>query len=459
MNEKDNRVRMSKRNFIAALLLLLLTNILMGITLMTMAKRTLRKQIEQRMLDVANSASAQLDGDELKTVAPNDKNSEAYKKAYNTLHKFKDNIELEYIYALYPMGDDKFTFGIDPDDENPCEYGKLVEATPALKNAARGKADVDKSPYSDDWGRFYSAYSPYFDSEGNVVGIVVVDFDADWYDDTLKDHRAATVIITMVALTIGIVLSFVIMSQNRKRFSRMLNSMADLDVEMQKLDNVIMQSSIKKLDMIPDSENRTLKALAAGEENKTTVSNEYDEMYTSIDAIHKKLQKYLKFIDSEVYIDSTTGVKNKIAYKMRINELDEQIAAGNANFSVAFFDINGLKKIYTNNGYEAGELIMFECAKLLKSIFGKANVYHITGDEFVVLLDGKSRFDMEDYFKEFDKSVQKYNTEHIMENQLSVARGSATFDKEQYSDYRHVFIDAEARCMKNKADHYNKGLF
>ena len=455
MNKNENKVRMSKRNFITALALLLLTNILMGITLTTMAQRSLQKQIEQRMLDVANTASAMLDGDALKTVSPNDKDSEEYKKAYNTLHTFKDNIELEYIYALYPMGDDKYTFGIDPDEEDPGEFGELVEATPALKNAARGKADVDKHPHSDDWGRFYSAYSPFFDSEGNVVGIVAVDFDADWYDDTMDDKRAATIIITMVALTIGIVLSFVILSQNRKRFARMLKSMADLDRETQKLDNVIMQSSTKKLDMLPENESITLKALAAGEQNKPSISNEYDELYSSIEAVYKKLQKYLKYIDYEVYIDDTTGVKNKLAYKIRINELDEQIAAGKANFSVAFFDINGLKKIYTNNGYEAGEKIMYECAKLMKSVFGKDNVYHITGDEFVVLADGKSRFDMEDYFSEFDDAVQKYNNEHIMENQLSVAKGSATFANEKYSDYRHIFIEAEANCMRNKSDHYN----
>ena len=50
--------------------------------------------------------------------------------------------------------------------------------------------------------------------------------------------------------------------------------------------------------------------------------------------------------------------------------------------SAAFFDINGLKKTYTHFGFEIGEKLIFECAVLLKSVFGKENVYHITGDEY-----------------------------------------------------------------------------
>ena len=50
MERTDMKVRTSMRNFLLALALLLTTNILMGVTLMTMSKNNLRDQIEQRML-------------------------------------------------------------------------------------------------------------------------------------------------------------------------------------------------------------------------------------------------------------------------------------------------------------------------------------------------------------------------------------------------------------------------
>ncbi len=60
------------------------------------------------------------------------------------------------------------------------------ESTDALYQASLGKPSVDKVPYEDSWGRFYSAYSPVFDSNGKVAGIVAVDFSADWYDKQIR---------------------------------------------------------------------------------------------------------------------------------------------------------------------------------------------------------------------------------------------------------------------------------
>ena len=450
VNEK--KIRTGKRNFILALTLLLLTNILMGMVLMMLAKKTLRGQIEQRMLDVANVASAQINGDELKTITPMDKDTEQYQKAYNTLATFRDNIELEYIYVIALKDDGTFTFGIDPDLEDPGEYGELIEATTALQNAAKGSPDVDKVPHSDDWGRFYTAYSPFFDSDGNVVGIVGVDFNADWFDETMSSHRSAAVILTMVALTIGIALSFMIMSQNRRRFAAMLESMAELDRETKKLDSLIMRNSIKKLDFIPNSESGLLKTLAAGEGESKPAANEYDEVHTSIKSVYDKLSKYVRYIETDIDIDDTTGAKNKLAYKKRIKEVDEGIAAGNTAYYVAFFDINGIKKIYTHFGFESGDKLMFECAKLLKEVFGRDHIYHVTGDEFIAIVEGKPKEMMERYFVEFDEKVRKYNSEHITENMLSVAKGYAGYDSEERNTYRKMFVEAQINCNNNKIE-------
>ena len=72
MDRTDTKVKTSMRNFLLALALLLITNILMGVTLMTLSKITLREQIDQRMLDVANTAARQLNGDDLKTLKAQD---------------------------------------------------------------------------------------------------------------------------------------------------------------------------------------------------------------------------------------------------------------------------------------------------------------------------------------------------------------------------------------------------
>jgi len=456
MEKTDVKMKASLRNFFIALALLLITNTIMGMLLVSMSKKTLREQIDQRMLDVANTAAAQIDGDVIKHLTAEDKDTEEYIRTLNILRSFQDNIDLDYIYGINPGEDGKFTFAIDPDREDPAEFGESIATTDALKRAAAGTPSVDKTTHSDEWGRFYSAYSPIYDSEGTIVGIIGVDFNADWYDEKLDSHKAAVVIIIAVALMIGIVLAFLMLSQNRKRFSAMYNKLRELDNEANKLDQIIMQTSVKKLDMLPENENAVLKTLAAGEENKEKMPNEFDRLHSSIDCVYSKLHKYLKYVDSEVYTDDITGVKNKAAYKAKIKELDEQITAGEADFSVAFFDINGLKQIYTHFGYETGDELMFECAKLLKETFGRSNLYHITGDEFIVLIDKKSRFDMQDYFVKFEKALEQYNKDHIQSHVLSVAKGSATYEAGTHSDYRSVFVEAKTACDNDKAVFYGK---
>ncbi len=456
MEKTGTKVRTSMRNFLLALALLLTTNILMGVTLMTMSKHSLRDQVEERMLDVSKAAAAQIDGDVIKHLTAEDKDTEEYIRTLNILRSFQDNIDLDYIYGITPGPNDTFTFSIDPDREDPAYFGEAIEATDALKAAAKGVPSVDKQPHSDEWGRFYSAYSPIFDSTGNVVGIIGVDFDADWYDGVLDSRKAAAVILTMVAMTIGIILSFIIMSQNKKRFSAVLHRLSELEHETMQLDQIIVQSSIKRLDLLPESESKVLKTLANGETVTLHSIDEYEAVNSSIESVCNKLRSYLRYVESGVYIDDTTGVKNKAAYRNKIKELDEQIEAGNAEFSAAFFDINGLKKTYTHFGFESGEKLMFECAVLLKSVFGKEKVYHITGDEFIVIMENKQSWEMSDYFAKFEETLKQYNEEHIKENNLSVAKGSVTFDPEKHQNYRQVFVEVKEACDKDKDKYYGR---
>ena len=458
MEINGTKIRSSVRNFVLALALLLATHILMGVVLVKMSKNTLREQIEQRMLDIANSAAAQIDGNLIEHITAEDKDTEDYNRGLKTLQAYQDNIDLDYIYAVKPQEDGTFTFAIDPDREDPADFGEPIKATDALRKAAKGTPSVDKTPHTDEWGRFYSAYSPIRNSEGTIVGSIGVDFDADWYDDKLASHRATAVIITMVALTIGIALSFLIFSQNRKRFYAMLNNMNELKHETERFDQIIMDSSIKRLDLLPDSENAILKTLAKGEVNKERSVDEYDALTTSTSDVNAKFKKYIDFINTRTFIDDMTGVNIKAAYRNKIKDLDEAIIEGKGDFSLAFFDINGLKTIYTYYGFEAGEKLMFECAKLLKSVFGMNNVYHITSDEFIVIMDNKKAWEMKDYFAEFDVKLKQYNDEHVTENSLSVAKGTVTFDPEKFSNYRTAFIEVEAACHRDKDAHYGRNV-
>ncbi len=189
----------SKSNLSAKIILmveciLLISSILFCAVSVYRSQIGIRKAIQQRMLDIANCASGSINGDILKTLEKADVGSAKYNNIYDTLAVFRDNVALEYVYSIKEESPGNFIFTMDLDQVSPAAYGDSVEYTEALASAGRGVAAVDEVPYSDAWGEFYSAYSPVFDSSGNVVGIIAVDFSVDWFEAQLSAQTRSTVI-------------------------------------------------------------------------------------------------------------------------------------------------------------------------------------------------------------------------------------------------------------------------
>ena len=184
-------------------------------------RTAIRKAIQQRMLDIANCASGSVNGDVLKTITKDKVGSHEYNDIYNTLAVFRDNVELEYVYAISEVGDSKFIFTMDTDPVNPGMFGDEVKYTEALSKAGKGTAAVDEVPYSDAWGEFYSAYSPVFDSKGDVAGIIAVDFSADWFDGQLSDQMRESVFSYLIILLISLLVAAVLALITVKPFVRM----------------------------------------------------------------------------------------------------------------------------------------------------------------------------------------------------------------------------------------------
>ena len=193
--------------------ILLISSVLFCTVSIYRARVGIRKAIQQRMLDIANCASGSLQGDVLESLTEKDIGSHEYNDIYNTLAVFRDNVELEYVYSIREEDDGNFIFTMDLDQVSPASYGDSVKYTEALASAGRGTAAVDEVPYSDAWGRFYSAYSPVFDSKGAVAGIIAVDFTEEWFESQLSAQTRSTVIsyviILMFSLLVAAALSLI----------------------------------------------------------------------------------------------------------------------------------------------------------------------------------------------------------------------------------------------------------
>ncbi|MCR5137136.1 MAG: response regulator [Oscillospiraceae bacterium] len=218
-----------------AAVFMLSTNLLLGFVLMRQARNAMKIQIDARMLDVANCAAAALDGDVLEHLRGEDQGTPEYEAVMNTLEHFRDNIRLEYIYYVRAEEDGSFSFGIDSDPVAPAEFGAPVAYTDALYRASQGEAAADDKPYEDAWGCFYSAYSPVFNSAGEVAGVVTVDFDATWYEGQLNRNTRTILLACAMFLGIGIVLLLSLNRHYGNMIKEINRNLSDLVNDMEEL--------------------------------------------------------------------------------------------------------------------------------------------------------------------------------------------------------------------------------
>ena len=207
----SSRSNLSTKIILMVEFILLISSILFCSVSIYRSRVAIRRSIQQRMLDIANCAAGSVNGETMKNLTEDQVGSVSYNKIYDTLAVFRDNVELEYVYCIKEAEPGHFIFTIDLDQVSPASYGDNVKYTDALAKAATGVASVDEVPYTDSWGEFYSAYSPVFDADGKVVGIVAVDFSSDWFDGQLAEQTKSTVVsyivILIFSLFVGAVLA------------------------------------------------------------------------------------------------------------------------------------------------------------------------------------------------------------------------------------------------------------
>ena len=218
---------MAKKNNLSTKIILMVEAILLISSILFCAvsiyreRNGIRKAIQQRMLDIANCASGSVNGDILGALKAEDVGSPEYNSLYNTLAVFRDSVELEYVYSIKEAEDGNYIFTMDLDLYTPASFGDSVKYTEALDSAGNGTAAVDEVPYSDAWGKFYSAYSPVFDSKGNVAGIIAVDFAADWFEGQLSEQMRDTVVSYMIILLLSLLVAAILSFSTVRPFVRM----------------------------------------------------------------------------------------------------------------------------------------------------------------------------------------------------------------------------------------------
>ena len=420
---------------------MLTVNILLGASLMVQASHALKEQINARMLDVANAAANLVDGDMLKTLTAEDEKTLKYQRELAILRSFQDSVELAYIYGIKDMGDGTFTFTIDPTVNDPGKFGEPIVYTEALYKASRGVPSVDEVAYEDKWGKFYSAYSPVFDSGGNVAGIIAVDFRADWYDHQIKRNMIMVGVLSILFMLAGATIVYMITANLRRRFAQLNQDAQKLSDDMNTLAQQLQLATGKTWDF------------SGVDRNASGKNDLIEEMDGRIQVIRTEVKEYIEDVHTMAYTDKLTGVGNRTAYYDRVESLEQLITEKGLCFSVGVFDLNGLKKANDDHGHEYGDRLIIDAADALCAVFGKENIYRIGGDEFVTILENVEETEMREKLQALDTEIENVNERR--REPMSIAKGAAGLDERDWK-FNDIFNRADKAMYEDKAAYYKQ---
>ena len=187
-------------------------------------------------------------------------------------------------------------------------------------------------------------------------------------------------------------------------------------------------------------------------EGKVSMIN---RMATFIKVTTTELEEANRKLSEMAVVDGLTGVGNKTAYLQKIHSLDDAIRRGTASFTVYVFDLNGLKGINDKYGHESGDTAITDAAEVLKTVFGKENLYRIGGDEFIAVFDGMKKPDTERCFADLEKAMRSLDlTGKLYKEPLAIAKGAAAFCPGEDKEYRDVFRRADQSMYEEKTAYY-----
>ncbi len=190
--------------FIVIIVLLVVSDFVIGITVYRRAENLLVTQIKENATNIDRCVAAYVDGSLLDSIHAGDEETEAYQEVLDELELFRDNSGLEYVYTIRKNDNGVIEFVVDSDPEEPALPGEeFGDSSEELDRALAGETTVNNQPYTDEWGTHISAFSPVYDGD-KVVGLAVVDLSVDWINKQIRSMAVLIAVICIIVLAVGI---------------------------------------------------------------------------------------------------------------------------------------------------------------------------------------------------------------------------------------------------------------
>ena len=184
-------------------------------------------------------------------------------------------------------------------------------------------------------------------------------------------------------------------------------------------------------------------------------NDEVGVLTNSFQQMRDRLKLYIRDLNSRAYNDALTGIKNKAAFNIFAERLNDSIRMGNEvdtpKFALILLDCNNLKQINDEFGHDHGDIYLKTASSIICNVFSHSPVFRIGGDEFVVLLQKQDLENRDQLLKLFDQKTAEINagTENSWE-QINISKGIAIYEPGIDKNVEEVLHRADEQMYKDK---------
>jgi diguanylate cyclase (GGDEF)-like protein len=152
---------------------------------------------------------------------------------------------------------------------------------------------------------------------------------------------------------------------------------------------------------------------------------------------------------SDAVIDQLTGMLNRNALNVRVQELSQQSAVTGEPIGVIVGDLDHFKHINDTHGHSVGDTVLQEVAYLLRKQLRAFDLaYRLGGEEFLILLPGSDMAQTEELAERLRGAICAERVAGGIPVTMSFGVGASARD--ETFDYASVFAKADAALYRAK---------
>lgn len=163
------------------------------------------------------------------------------------------------------------------------------------------------------------------------------------------------------------------------------------------------------------------------------------------------LMVYIDVQQRQVTRDALTGLNNRRRLDQYLMELDDQNWGG-ASCHLILLDVDRFKKINDTYGHVTGDNVLKLVADQMKKVYGNMHSFlaRYGGDEFVIVLKGKTDEEVAESLRTLHESVAKMNWGDGSPWKIEISAGCARYGEVPMASVRELMNLADSRMYEEK---------